>query len=233
MMGAMRLLLIRHGQTTANAGRILDTAAPGHSLTGLGREQAEALVERLAGERIGAIVTSDLVRTQQTAEPLAAARGIDIEIHPDGREVFAGSLEDSTEDAAFEEYSSTVFGWTGGDRSTRLAGGESGEEVLERFDRQVARAAAAAQAAGAELGIVVAHGAIMRMWTICRALGADATYIASHPMPNTGIVELETAGERQWRLLSYDGRTVAEIADGIDDSYAEDFARDEREHVGG
>lgn len=229
----MRLLLIRHGETTANAGRILDTAPPGHSLTELGTQQAQALVDRLRDQDVGVIVTSDLVRTQETAAPLARERGIEIQVHADGREIFGGGLEDATDDAAFEEYSRVVFSWTDGDRSVRLAGGESGDDVLERFDRQVARAAEATAASGHEVGVVVAHGAVMRMWTTCRTVGADATFIAAHPMPNTGIVEIEPDGDGRWRLLRYDGRTVAQIADGIDDSLAEDVARDERQSTFG
>ena len=44
----MRLLLIRHAETTANAQRLLDTAPPGADLTDLGRTQATELVESLA-----------------------------------------------------------------------------------------------------------------------------------------------------------------------------------------
>lgn len=225
----MRLLLIRHGETTANAGRILDTAPPGHSLTDLGRDQAEALLDRLRDEPIAAIYASDLVRTQETAAPLARQRGIEVQVHADGREIYGGDLEDATEDPAFEEYAHTVFGWADGDRSVRLANGESGEEVLERFDRQLARAAGAASAAGDGSAVVVAHGAIMRYWTICRARGADATFIASHPMPNTGIIELDGDAANGWELTAYMGLSTAQIADGIDESLAEDLARDERE----
>src|SRR3954449_4252924 len=71
----MRLLLIRHGQTPANVRGELDTAAPGPALTELGREQAAAVPEALASERIDGIYASRLVRTQQTAAPLARVRG--------------------------------------------------------------------------------------------------------------------------------------------------------------
>ncbi|WP_153505182.1 histidine phosphatase family protein [Cumulibacter manganitolerans] len=225
----MRLLLIRHGETTANAGRILDTAPPGHSLTDLGRRQAEGLVPRLDGLPVGAIYASDLVRTQQTAAPLAAQRGIEVQVHPDGREISGGALEGATHDEAFEQYAHTVFSW--GDvrhRGTRLAGGESGHEVLDRFDRQLARAADAVTGLG-DAAVVVAHGAIIRIWTSCRALGADASFIAGHPMPNTGIVELQGDPRQGWTLVTYDGLSAADIADGIDDARADELARDERQ----
>ncbi|MGJ3507885.1 histidine phosphatase family protein [Enemella sp. A6] len=225
----MRLLLIRHAQTTANRDRILDTAAPGHSLTDLGHEQAEELARRPEVQQIGALVVSNLVRTQQTAAPLVARLGLTPEINADGREIFAGDLEDATEPDAHHQYAQTVFSWVDGDRSVRLANGESGEEVLARFDRQVDRAVAAARQAGSDVAAVIAHGAILRMWTGCRADGADASFIASHPLENTGIIELAGDPESGWRLVSYAGLTAERIADGIDDSLATEMARDERE----
>jgi probable phosphoglycerate mutase len=39
-MAALRLVLARHGQTTANAEGILDTRLPGHPLTEEGHRQA-------------------------------------------------------------------------------------------------------------------------------------------------------------------------------------------------
>ena len=69
----MRVMLVRHGQTSSNARGLLDTAAPGADLTDLGREQAAALVDLLDGQRVDAIFASTLVRSQQTAA--AAGRG--------------------------------------------------------------------------------------------------------------------------------------------------------------
>ena len=67
----MRLLLIRHGESSANAeGRI-----QGHldiPLSDAGRRQSQALAERLAALSIDALYTSPLKRAGQTAAPLAA-----------------------------------------------------------------------------------------------------------------------------------------------------------------
>jgi 8-oxo-dGTP diphosphatase len=45
-----------------------------------GRREAEALVEELAGFEIDRIVSSQYLRCTQTVEPLAAARGLEIEL---------------------------------------------------------------------------------------------------------------------------------------------------------
>ena len=89
----MRLILVRHGQTSSNISRALDTTEPGPDLTNLGRAQAAALPRMLDGTPIEAIYASTLVRTQQTAAPLAAAHGLDVQVRAGLREVSAGELE--------------------------------------------------------------------------------------------------------------------------------------------
>src|SRR5450755_4342821 len=76
--GDMRLLLVRHGQTSSNLGRLLDTDHPGADLTPLGRAQAAALVGSLGPQPIDAVYASTLVRTQQTAAPLGAWLGLQV-----------------------------------------------------------------------------------------------------------------------------------------------------------
>jgi len=89
----VRLLLIRHAETTANVDRLLDTAPPGADLSDRGREQADALVDGLDDVELDAIYVSDLVRTQQTAAPLAGARSLEPRIRPGVREIQAGDYE--------------------------------------------------------------------------------------------------------------------------------------------
>uniref|UniRef100_UPI000A52F484 histidine phosphatase family protein n=1 Tax=Streptomyces griseoruber TaxID=1943 RepID=UPI000A52F484 len=108
----MRLLLVRHGQTPTNVDHLLDTAVPGPGLTALGEQQAAALVDALAGEDLDALYASTLVRTQLTAAPLAAARGLDVHVRDGIREVFAGDLEmQAGESAHAALYMRTVFAW--------------------------------------------------------------------------------------------------------------------------
>lgn len=60
-----RLYLVRHGEAAAGYGDALD---PGLSDTG--REQAEAVAERLANLQPMALLTSPLARAKETAAPL-------------------------------------------------------------------------------------------------------------------------------------------------------------------
>ena len=65
----MTIFLIRHGETLGNASRTVQL--PDNPLSPRGVVQAERLARRLEGERIGAILASDLARAAQTAERLA------------------------------------------------------------------------------------------------------------------------------------------------------------------
>jgi broad specificity phosphatase PhoE len=64
----MTIYLIRHGETSLNAARILQPTDTPLSATGLA--QAQALGTRLKAMPIGAILCSDLPRAQQTAAGL-------------------------------------------------------------------------------------------------------------------------------------------------------------------
>jgi broad specificity phosphatase PhoE len=74
-----RLYLIRHGRPAAGWGEDDD---PGLDETG--KAQARAVAERLMNEleRPLAVVSSPLRRCRETAEPLARALGVDVEIDP-------------------------------------------------------------------------------------------------------------------------------------------------------
>lgn len=84
-----RLLLIRHGQTDT-ADKKLTGWLPGVHLNDSGREQAEALVERLAPIKLAAIYSSPLERAMETARPLAKARNLDVVKAPGIAEVDYG-----------------------------------------------------------------------------------------------------------------------------------------------
>ncbi|MFG2786183.1 histidine phosphatase family protein [Streptomyces sp. NPDC048419] len=207
----MRLLLIRHGQTPSNVDFLLDTAVPGPGLTALGEQQATALPEALAGEDIEALYASTLVRTQLTAAPLAAARGLDVQVRDGIRELAAGDLEmlpGDTEQGRL--YMKTVFAWADGDTSLRMPGGESGEEALGRYDAVVAEAARS----GAGTVAMVSHGAAIRMWTAARAGNVDVPFAAARPLDNTGVVILEGSPSDGWKALSWAGAVVAPAGEG-------------------
>lgn len=212
----MRLLLVRHGQTPSNVLGLLDTAIPGPGLTELGVEQAEAVPEALAGERIDAIFASTLTRTALTAAPLAAERGLEVLVRDGIRELAAGDLEMRGDEPAVEAYLTVMVAWAEGDVDRRMPGGETGREALARFDGVVAEAAALVGDDGT--AVLVSHGAAIRIWSGSRARNLDARFIGEHSLGNTGQVVLEGSPEGGWLALDWAGVPVGggDVADGSD-----------------
>jgi 2,3-bisphosphoglycerate-dependent phosphoglycerate mutase len=73
----MTILLVRHGETDGNAGRILQRADV--PLNERGMHQAELLARRLFAQGFVHVVCSDLLRARMTAAPLAARSGNAVE----------------------------------------------------------------------------------------------------------------------------------------------------------
>ncbi len=73
----MSILLVRHGETAGNAGRVMQT--PDVPLNERGRAQAEQLAVRLGAYGFAALLSSDLARARMTAAPLSARTGVVVE----------------------------------------------------------------------------------------------------------------------------------------------------------
>ncbi|KJL46130.1 Phosphoserine phosphatase 1 [Microbacterium hydrocarbonoxydans] len=205
----MRLLLIRHGQTPSNVVGALDTGRPGPGLTALGQTQAEAIPGALAEEAIDAIYASPLVRTQLTAAPLAAARGLDAEVLEGFEEIAAGRWEMRNDMEAVRAYMETASRWAVGDLDATIEGGESGHEFFARYDNAIAKVAAANPAATA---VVVSHGAAIRVWAAARIAGVDLSEAAKWRIYNTGMCALDGDPQNGWELV----RWVREPLGGVE-----------------
>jgi probable phosphoglycerate mutase len=77
---ATLVLLVRHGQTPTT-GKLLPGRAPGLHLADIGVEQAKKAAERISElKTVDAIYASPLERARETAAPIAAARGMKVQI---------------------------------------------------------------------------------------------------------------------------------------------------------
>lgn len=82
-----RLFLVRHAEKEAG---------PDPALTPAGEARAAALAERLAAEGVTEIWSTQTRRTQSTARPLAAARGITVQVYdPGALPAFADQLAET------------------------------------------------------------------------------------------------------------------------------------------
>jgi broad specificity phosphatase PhoE len=205
----VRLLLIRHAEVPTNVDRLLETTVPGPSLTEEGRRQAAALVETLAHERITAVFRSPLVRTGQTIQPFLQHSGLIARVLPGLAEIEAGDLESRNDDIARDTYHSALFDWVDGRVETRVPGGPDGIEFLGRFDDAIAEATSQATGAGDPTVAVVSHGAALRAWTGTRCANLDRRFVASRPIPNTGVLKLtRESPDAAWRCVRWLGAAL-------------------------
>ncbi|MGZ4399115.1 MAG: histidine phosphatase family protein [Gaiellaceae bacterium] len=155
------LLLARHGETDWNAeGRL-----QGHTdrpLNEVGRRQAQALADRLAGEPISAVYASDLARARETAEIVAARLHVEVVVDPDLREKNWGNWE----------------GLTGDERALVEFAGEETADHAARVLRAVRRIA---ERHPGERVLVVTHGGSLRR------VQAAVSGIAQPVLDNCGL----------------------------------------------
>jgi probable phosphoglycerate mutase len=195
----LRLVLVRHGHTTANAAHVLDTRPPGAPLDALGEEQARELARRLADRPVRAVHASRTVRARATAAPIAAAHGLPVEVLDDVHEIFCGELEGRSGEEALEAFRAVYDAWWRGELDARLPGGESALDLRARYLPAVERILAGRE--GGDV-VLVSHGAAIRL-AAAALLGdtAETWYV-----PNAGLVVLRAAGGTAggWVLESWD-----------------------------
>ena len=115
MSGGTTFHLIRHGDYGL-LGCVLAGRARGHSLSDLGRKQAERVAAALVHRPIAAVVSGPLERTRETAAPLAARCGLEVSVDPDLDEIDFGEWTGMAFDAlhalpqwrAFNSFRSTA-----------------------------------------------------------------------------------------------------------------------------
>ena len=161
-----QLLLIRHGLTDW-VGHRLPGWTPGIHLGEEGRQQAEALAQRLASLPIEAIYASPLERTVETAEAIAAPHGLSVQLRENLGEVRIGEWtgQDIKDLAKKEEWLAIQFYPSG----ATIPGGETMHEMQARV---VAELDAIRKAHPGATVAVVSHADVIK--------AAVAHYIGLH-----------------------------------------------------
>lgn len=230
--------LVRHGQSTANAASLIDTAPPGASLTALGQQQAQTVAGVLAAKGpVAAIFASQLIRTQQTAAPLAGALGMNAQVLPGLNEIDAGAFNGQPQvSLGGLAYLLAPIAWMLGLRIVpMLAPGSTdsnGFEFRRRFDGalQTVYGNAAANVGrfsdvlqtmyGSALAnpVRASNGRITEVafssefaigvGTMMSVKNPDPLLLLFDPLPNTGIVVIQGSPHDGWTLISWNGKPV-------------------------
>lgn len=127
-----KLLLIRHGQSTANLGHFF----AGHidsPLTELGMDQARLTAQYIAAHyKVDAVYSSDLKRAASVGEVVAACTGQKITLQQNLREIHAGDWEGKTFDVLEKEFPAYQI-WLKDTGRAVCDGGESVAQLQKRF----------------------------------------------------------------------------------------------------
>jgi len=183
------LLFIRHGETDWNRQQRFQGQID-VPLNDAGLAQAARLGQRLADEAHDALFSSDLVRAQQTAAPLAAAWGQTPKLVPGLREQSFGVLEGLDVPTIKQRHPDLWQQWLEHRSQFALPNGES----LLQFHTRVIDAVRelAGGGAGKRL-VIVTHGGVLDMlWRTANGLSLDG--LRECEIPNTGINRLRWAG---------------------------------------
>ncbi|MGE2689017.1 histidine phosphatase family protein [Mycolicibacterium pulveris] len=203
----MRLLFIRHAQTDSNIDHRFDTQFPGPGLNANGLLQAQALAANLDGVTLNAVYASSLRRAVMTAAPLAACRGLSVEIRDGLREIGAGDFETRNDPEAQERYHDIIFGWSSGAPDVRLPGGPNGHEFFESFDAVIDEVSARALSTVA----IVSHGAAIRVWLSARAENVSPTWAQAHGLRNLSMVLVDGSPRHGWTTLQWGVQVLAGV----------------------
>lgn len=197
------LTFIRHAESEANASGVIDTMVPGPSLTPAGQQQAAAAADRLKSNRYDGVYASEMVRTQQTAAPMAKALGEQVTVLPGLNEISAGWFDGDNVKNAAATYMVAPADWLRGDTSFSIPGSVSGTEFNGKFTAAVQQI----YASGNNKPVAFSSAASIMLWTLMNARNAKDSLATDHPLPNTGRVVLTGNPVIGWTLVDWDGIT--------------------------
>ena len=198
---SITLTFIRHAESQSNAAHVINTDIPGPSLTEEGQGQAEQLAHQLARNNFDGVYASDMVRTQQTAAPLAHALGKPVNILPGLREIDAGRYNDTPTKKADSTYLLAPALWLKGDLKDAIPGSISGEEFNDQFTAAVQKI----YDSGNSRPVAFSHAESIMYWTLINVKNPKDSLATTHPLPNLGRVVIPGSPVLGWTLVDWDG----------------------------
>lgn len=238
---ALTVTFIRHAESQANASGYIDTSTPGPHLTndevdqtgGLtGEQQAQNFADALCATSctgtaapFDALYASTMIRTQETAKPLADKTGLPVTVlgsydptRPQGnsgvQEISAGIFEGLSEKEGIGRigYILAPLAWSMGLQFVPIPGGETGLEFNERVTNaleDVESGTTDTNGDGEIDAAVFSHGATIMMWTLMNVDNPSLTLLAN-TLDNTDTVVVTKNDDGSWHLVSWNGQEVGD-----------------------
>ena len=194
------LTLIRHAQSENNLTDTFDTTVPGPGLTAEGVEQAAQLADELKSNQYDGVYASTMLRTQQTAAPLAKELGRQVQVLPGLQEVDGGWFNGKPgwiADAAWI----APEGWIAGDHTLTIPGSVSGTTFNDEFTAAVRKIYDNRD----HKPVVFSHGMAIMAWTLMNVTNPRDELMTDHRLPNIGRVVVTGNPDTGWKLVDWDG----------------------------
>lgn len=186
-MGPLRLLLVRHGESEANAARRMQGRLDS-PLSARGQRQARAIARRVARtEMLDALYASPLKRAVETAGAIAAETGVQPVLLPDLMETDIGAATGLTWAEFQETWPEHAARVSTGEPDAAWPGGESRRGLAQRAARvmdDIAR-----RHPGGGVVAVVSHGGTLR-WAVAHLMRGTPLAHPDHGFDNCAITEV-------------------------------------------
>ncbi|MBN1375296.1 MAG: histidine phosphatase family protein [Dehalococcoidia bacterium] len=197
---AIKLYLIRHGETTWNQQRIIQGSGSDTDLSETGKAQAEKLGLKLQDVPLSAIYSSPLKRAMDTAGAIGRYHNLKIISDPGLMEVHVGEFEGMTLDKFASGFSQFMVDWQTRGESVSFNGGENLGEFKQRVWSSIKKIVQTNQ----EGCVAVVSHYFVTATIVCTALGLPITHmvrIRIQPSSQT-MLEFEVGCEPRLLLLS-------------------------------
>lgn len=194
------LLLVRHGEADSNRDGRFGGWSP-VPLTERGRRQAAAAATELATRAPTAIITSDVVRAQETAAPIALALDLVPRLEPGLRERSLGLFDGLAFTEAEARYPELWQRLVARDPTVLPEGAETAEVVFARVSAAITRICT--DHAGQRV-VVVSHGlAMFHAFCFVSGLGVPRPDAAVFVLvDNASISHYEHRARDRWRIVT-------------------------------
>jgi probable phosphoglycerate mutase len=150
------------------------------------------------------IAHSVAVRAAQTAESISGELGLDTHEFEGIHEVQVGDLEDRNDDDAIASFERVYQQWHEGELDVPMPGGETGNEVLDRYVPVLTQLRMRHLDDDAWHGdiVIVSHGAAIRLASAVLA-GVDSSFALDHHLANAESVVLAPITDGRWSCLQW------------------------------
>lgn len=190
---SLTIYFLRHGQTSLSRNDAFCGSGLDPELTAEGSEMAAAFAEVYRHQPWTAVITSQLRRTIQTAQPLCEKLGIEPEIHSGLNEIAYGSWEGLSKDEVDRAFHDDYVNWLADPAWHCPTDGELAVEVGRRSLKVIEDLTERFSEGNV---LVVSHKATIRI-ILCSLLGVDVgrfRFRFGCPVGSVGIVDFTSHG---------------------------------------